>query len=292
MTITGQGVSVRVQPITDTDLDSVSQFLVEHFPPDSGHEWATAWRETVNRDGSDAPNHGFLLLAGDRTVGAYCAIYSTRQIAGETQHICNLAVWCVNDHYRVHSIRMLRALIGQKGWHFTDLSPAHTVQKLNERLGFKYLDTTTSVAPNLPLSMRRGVRIHTDPELIDSALSGEALTYYRDHATARWARHLVIIDGDDACYVQWRRTRRKGLPLFANVQYVSDPTTFRRCFGSVARQFLFRYVAAGTVAEWRVVGGRLPRSYTSRKSRKRMYRSDTLPPEAVDYLYSELTMAP
>jgi hypothetical protein len=57
------------------------------------------------------------------------------------------------------------------------------------------------------------------------------------------ARHLVLIKGSEVCYVQWRIERRKGLPLFASVQYVSNPTLLRRAFRSLARHFLLRHRA-------------------------------------------------
>lgn len=107
--------SVQVCPITDQDLEDVARFLGAHFPPDTvANEWAEAWRPSVNLAGSEAPNHGFLLRANGRVVGAYPAIYSTRLIGGRLEHFCNLAVWCVSPEYRSHSVRMLRTILGQE----------------------------------------------------------------------------------------------------------------------------------------------------------------------------------
>jgi hypothetical protein len=137
-----------LHPITYADLPAVGQFLGTHFPPDtSGHEWAAAWQRSVNLAGSDAPNHGFLLRADGKVVGAYPAIYSTRAIDGRREHFCNLAVWYVSPEYRLQSLSMLQAILAQPGYHFTDLTPIERVQKFNLRHGFQYLDTQTVLYP-------------------------------------------------------------------------------------------------------------------------------------------------
>lgn len=287
-------VGVEVLPITDADLPAVASFLGTHFPPDtSADRWAQAWRRSVNLPGSEAPNHGFLLRSEGRVVGAYPAIYSTRLIDGRRERFCNLAVWYVDPAHRFHSIRMLKALLAQEDWHFTDLTPIEVVQKLNLRLGFRYLDTTTALVPNLPLPTRPGrVRITADPERIEAALTGPARSYYRDHADCRWAQHLALIHGDRSCYVQWRRDRLKRLPLFASIRYASDPALLRQAFRQLGRYLLVRHGAVGTLAELRVVGGRPRPSLLLPNPKRRMVKSTTLPDAEFDYLYSEITSAP
>lgn len=281
-------------PINDSDLPDVATFLGTNFPPDTPpDEWAAAWQQTVNTDGSNAPNHGFMLRAGNEVVGAYPAIYSTRTINGRTEQFCNLAVWFTSPRYRHHSIRMLKAIIAQDGWHFTDLTPIEAVQKLNLRLGFKYLDTTTRLVPNLPWPwLPNQVKVSSNPTLIDSSLTGEARTFYRDHARCKWARHLVLVKDDQSCYVQWRRERHKNLPIFSSIRYVSNPAFLRQAYPVVGRHLLVRFGAVGTLVEDRVIGGKIHPSLAIRKAKARMYKSDTLHPENIDYLYSEITSAP
>jgi hypothetical protein len=286
--------TVKVEPITDTDLDEVGQFLGHNFPPDTSPEhWAQAWRRSCNLPGSQAPNHGMLLRSGDSIVGAYPAIYSTRQINGRTERFCNLAVWYVDPQHRTGSIRMVKALLAQPGYHFTDLTPIDVVQKLNLRLGFEYLDTDTALVVNLPWPTTPGrVKISADRAVIDATLPEPARTYYRDHTGCRWARHLVLLHRGDACYVQWRPEARKGRTMFASVQYVSDPPLFRAGFQALGRHFLTRHRLPFTLVEMRVAGGRIGPSLLLPNHRKRMFRSATLGPEQVDYLYSEISAAP
>ena len=291
---TAAGASVQVCPITDVDLPEVAQLLGEHFPPDTpADQWADAWQRTVNLPGSEAPNHGFLLRADGQVVGAYPAIYSTRIIDGRRERICNLAVWYVAPEYRKHSIRMAQAILGQEGWHFTDLTPIEVVQKLNLRLGFSYLDTTTALIPNLPWPSLPGrVRVSADPAVIEATVTGPARVYYQDHANCRWARHLVLIQDNQWCYLQWRKERRKNLPLFASIQYASNPSLLRRASTSLGRHLLVHHGALATLVEIRVAGDRIRPSLLLPKAKRRMYKSATLGPDKIDYLYSEITSAP
>jgi hypothetical protein len=285
---------VLVYPITDQDLPEVARFLGQHFPPDTApDQWANAWRETVNLPGSEAPNHGFLLRARNQVVGAYPAIYSTRVINGRQERFCNLAVWYVAPEYRAHSISMVKAAVGQAGFHFTDLTPIEVVQKLNLRLGFTYLDTTTALVPNLPWPSLPGrVRVSADPTVIAATVTGHVATYYRDHAKCRWARHLVLIRGEQWCYLQWRKQRLKKLPLFGSIQYASNPTLLRQAYGPLGRYLLVRHGVLGTLVELRVAQGRIRPSILHPHPKRRMFKSESLGPDDIDYLYSEITSAP
>jgi hypothetical protein len=227
-----------------------------------------------------------MLRADGQVVGAYPAIYSTRGS-------CNLAVWYVAPEYRRHSIRMVQAILGQEGWHFTDLTPIEVVQKLNLRLGFSYLDTTTAVIPNLPVPSLPGrVRVSADPAVIEATVTGKARVYYQDHVNCHWARHLALIQGNQWCYLQWRKERRKNLPLFASIQYASNPLLLRRAFGSLGRYLLVRHGVLATLVEVRVAGDRIRPSLLLPKAKQRMYKSATLGPDKIDYLYSGSPGAP
>ena len=114
----------------------------------SPEAWISAL--TVGWD-ADAPNYGFMLVdANGGIAGTYLAFYSRRSIEGKVYRLCNLAAWCVLEHYRGQSLRLLRALLSQQGYHFTDLSPTGNVIGLNLRLNFRMLDTATALMPNLP----------------------------------------------------------------------------------------------------------------------------------------------
>ena len=94
------------------------------------------------------------------------------------------------------------------------------------------------------------------------------------------------------CYVIFRRDRRKNLPLFATVLYVSNPPLFRTLAGIFGRHLLLRYRVPVTLMELRIVGGRPAGSYLLRSPRPKMFKSDSLQSDQIDNLYSELVCVP
>ena len=123
---------MTVHPITADDVDSVSRYLHEHL----NHRvpvraWAGLLQPSWDGQG---PNHGFQLVSDGRIVGVYVAVYSFT--AGRLP-VCNLAAFCVLEDHRAHSLRLVRALLAQKGFVFTDLSPSGSVPAMNERLGVR-----------------------------------------------------------------------------------------------------------------------------------------------------------
>ncbi|WP_164477794.1 hypothetical protein [Nocardioides pantholopis] len=281
--------SVRVAPIRSADLPAVGRFLHAHLNPRlSAQEWAAA---AVPTWAVDAPNHGFLLeragAAGREVLGVQLAFYADRDVAGTVVRFCNLAAWCVLEEHRAHGLRLLRAVLAQRGYQFTDLSPSGSVVALNERLRFRALDTETALVANLPGPPR--ARAVTDADAIDAALTGVEQQIFRDHRAAAAAHHVLLTDGTEHCYVVYRRDRRRRLRLFASLLHVSDPDLLRRWRGDLARHLLARGLPL-TLAELRVVGERPGGSVLLRHPRPKMVRGSAVPAAAVDSLYSELAL--
>jgi hypothetical protein len=279
--------AVEVMPITDADVRTVAEFL--HHEMSSGVS-AADWRRAMTPPWDvEQPNHGYLLRANGHVVGAYLAFYSERVIDGHPQRICSLGAWCVAEDHRASGLRLLRSLLRQPGYTFTDLSPSGNVVPLNTRLGFSHLDTTTALVPNLPWPVRsRGVRLVHAPDEIEGLLSEPDLKIYRDHAAAAAAHHVLLVDGDRSCYVMFRRDRRKRLPLFASIVYVGNTELFRASAALFYRHLLLRHGIPATLAEVRVVGHR-PTGSVTLSGRPKMYLSENLEADQIDYLYSELT---
>ena len=279
--------SVAVAPIGDSDIDQVGDFLHENLDRRIS---ARNWSQSVRPPWSvESPNHGFMLHEGGRLVGVYLAFYSERTIAGRNERFCNLAAWCVVPKYRLHGLKLLNALLGQSGYHFTDLSPSGNVIPLNRRLGFEDLDTATALMPNLLWPTWPGrYRISSDPAFIESVLAGPELQIYRDHRRARAAKHLVMIHRGQHCYVIFRRDRRKDLPVFASVLYVSNPSLFQRMAAVFGRHVLLHHGIPLTLLELRIVGGQPAGSLRLSSSRPKMFKSASLRADQIDNLYSEL----
>lgn len=284
-------MTVDLGPITDSDIPAVARFLHEHL---NARVTTESWQRAMTPPWKvDAPNHGFLLRDGVRVVGTYLAFYSDRLIDGRRESFCNLGAWCVLPEYRFQSLRLLKALLGQQDYHFTDLSPSGSVVPLNTRLKFTLLDTRTALVPVLPgVSVPGRTRITARPAEIAAALTGAELELYLDHRDTAAAHHLLITHGGRTCYVMFRKDRRKDLPVFASVLHVSDPEVFARVTGPVVRHLFLHHRVLAALMELRVVGGRPRRSVLLSRARPKMFRSTRLGPDRIDYLYSELTCVP
>ncbi len=280
-------MSTQVRPIATADVRAVGEFLHAHL---NSRVTADAWARCIEVPWTvDQPNMGFMLVADESVVGAHLAFYSERVIDGRAERFCNLGAWCVLPEHRFQGLKLLRSLLAQKEYHFTDLSPSGNVPALNAKLGFEELDTTTWIVPNLPWPPVPGAgSIVTDPAAIARALDGEQLALYKDHARTAAARHLVLARGQERCYVVFRKDRRRQLPLFASLLHVSDPELLRRMARPLARHLLLRHGACATLAERRIVEHRPSGGRLLRAPRKKMFRSQRLQAAQIDYLYSEL----
>jgi hypothetical protein len=283
-------MSIRVSAITEVDVRPVAGFLHAHLNRRIAPElWACSMQAPWQ---VDAPNAGFVMLDDETIVGAYIALYSERRIDGRAERFCNLGAWCVLPEYRAHSLRLLRPLLAQEHYHFTDLSPTGDVAALNARLRFRFLDTTTAVVPNLPWpSWPRRDLVSSDREDLERALTGRDLELYRDHARARAALHVVLVRDGERCYVMLRRGRRRGLRI-ASVLHVSNPELLRRMARPLARHLLTRHATIAMLAEDRIVKYRPQPSFGLRAPPPKMFRSPYLEPDQIDDLYSELACLP
>ncbi len=284
-----QGDRAQVCAITADDVPEVARFLHAEL---NARVSAQAWERAMTPPWStDWPDHGLLLRHQGRVVGAQLAFYSTRDLPSGREQFCNLGAWCVLEEHRSAGLGLLRGLLRRRDYTFTDLSPSGNVVGLNRRLKFVDLDTRTSAVPALPALPwpSRAVRVTSDVTAVAPLVPPAPRQAFEDHRDSAAAHHVVVSEGERHCYVMFRRDRRRRLPLFATVLHVSDPELFRRTAPALARHLLVRHGLPVMLVEERVAGGRPAGSAWRGASRPRMFRSERLGPESVDYLYSELT---
>lgn len=279
-------MKLKVAPVVDADLDRVAVFLNSYL-----NHWISpaAWRRTfdVCRRFS-RPNNGMMLLDGESIVGVYNAYYSERAVRGRIERFCNLGGWCVLPPHRRSGPRLLRALLAQPGYHFSDLSPSGSVISINERLGFEYLDNRAALVPTHPWPWRPG-SITSDPAILRSELDGPELQLYLDHATAAPVRHLLLRVDGEKCYLVFRVDRRtKATGMLASVLHVGNPDVFRALLRPLLGRLLLQYGCVVMLVELRIIGGQPPGSILLKSFRPKMYLSPTLRPSDIDYFYSEL----
>jgi hypothetical protein len=230
-----------------------------------------------------------MLRNGERIVGVQLAFYSERRVAGRVERFCSLGAWCVLPEFRFHSIRLVTAVLAEDGHHFTSFTAVERTRTILDRFGFRPLDTSAALIPNLPWPALPGrTRISADPDVIESTLAGAELELYRDHASALAVHHLVLIRGQDSCYVMFRKSRyKKNMLLYAALLYVSNPDLLHRALIPLTRHLLLRHRLVVTLGELRIIGHQ-PRLSFKLNAGTKMYRSASLGPGQIDNLYSEL----
>jgi hypothetical protein len=281
---------VLVHPIIGDDIQRVARFLNESMNSRlSAAEWANAM---VPPWSVDSPNHGFMLISGNEVVGANLAFYSLRMINGHAERLCNLGALSVREDMRSHTFRLIRAILNQRGYSYTDLSPSGNVVELDRRLGFQPLDTSTALTVNLPWPSDRVTRVISDLDQIDGLLTGDDQQIFQDHRQAMAVRHLLVVRGPDQCYIIFRKDRRKRLRIFASILYVGNKDLYPLVTRHVARHLLLRYGAPARFGELRVIGSKPTSAYVLGRPRPKMFKSSRLQETDIDYLYSELTCVP
>jgi hypothetical protein len=277
-------MAVELAPITRGDVPRVAAFLHRHLDDAVSVD---RWTRAIAVPWSDA--FGFMLVDDGDVVGAQLAWRSQRTIAGREEPFCNLGSWCVLPEHRTHSLRLVRAALADRDCHYTDLTPRPEVVAINERLGFRHLDTTTLLVPNLP--WRGAGNVTDDPAILERTLTGGPRQIWLDHRDAEPARHVLLRRGHAWCHVLLRLERRRGL-RFASVLHVSDPVLFAAMTRALGSHLLLRHRAVAMLVEPRIAGSRPRPAFALRSTQPKMFRSSRLELAHADDLYSELVFQP
>lgn len=280
---------VDLLPITDADAPAAARFLHDEL---NSAVTVEAWTGLLRPPWSDSgPHRGYMLRHGERIVGVYAAVHSVRQSAGQSVPVCNLAAFCVLEEHRMHSVRLMRALIRSRDCVFTDFSPSGNVVAMNERLGFTRIDTETRLVINPPWPHGGGVRVSSDPEAIARVLQGQDAQVHRDHRDAAATRHVLVQRGDEYAYLVFRAHTLKRLRLFALPLYRGGSLELlQREWRAVRSHLLTRHGLPFTLAERRILGFTAGVGRRLAAPRARMVRGDGIDPAEIDYLYSELAL--
>jgi hypothetical protein len=283
--------SVVIEPIGDANRQEVVDFLVRNMEPHRDVDfWKRAVRPPWPRVG---PNEGLALRSrDDGLVGAYLAYFSEREIDGRSYKFCNLGTWCVLPEYRFHSLRLLKAMLGQEGLTFTDFTPSERVVSINKRLGFEPLPGTELTAYlGFPQFAGLSAEVLEGPAAEARLDDEEQATRFRDHDGVPGVEQILICGREGNCHVIYRVQKRRGIRL-AMVVYASDAELLRRYRGRFGWHLLRRHGLLAVLAERRLAR-RL--SWLSKRldaPSPKMALSKDLGHEQIDYLYSELVGLP
>ena len=95
---------------------------------------------------------------------------------------------------------------------------------------------------------------------------------------------------NEYCYIIYRKVKRKGFP-FLQIEYASDIKIFLDSIDYLKLRLSFRFIAYGIIIDERLIRGlKLPFAFKYEQSLSaapKLYRSDVIPPDKIDNLYSE-----
>ena len=228
---------VTLRGILDEDLDDVYRFVSKNFDPGVKLE---TWRLAFNRSWMhEKPNNGFMLVADKTIVGVFCALYSQQQTRKGIQNICNTSTWFVMDAYRSHSLKLMAAMMDQKGFLFTSLSTSPNVHELHRIFGFRTYITTLVAIPNLLklIYVSKKLEILVDPKSMGKYLDSDVKQISIDHMGIPTVQQIVFRAADEALLVIFDIRRARGVPA-TNIFYLSNPDMFYQNRYEICSYFL------------------------------------------------------
>lgn len=277
---------MQVLPIQAADLDEVGLFLHENL---ARRISAQAWVTSLTHHWADGqPNHGMLLRAGGRVVGALCAVYSNQVIHGKPERFCNPHSWCVLDEYRHASINLVLAVIKQRDYHFTMFTPNPKVAQVFMGLRFRVLDDRLLYLPNLPSvwPWGGGRFVESDKQHIAACLEGTALAEFVAHRDIPWLNFVAFGAPGDVCLAIYKRGRWKKLGC-ALLSHLSDPAAMVR-HGGLLRGHLLGQGMPVTRVEARFLAHEPALAYKTRRLQPKLVSTRTLADSQIRDVYSEL----
>ena len=229
---------VTLREIFDKDLEDVYYFLSKNFDPGVKLD---IWHSAFNRSWMhEKPNNGFMLKENEAVVGVFCALYSQRQTRKGIQNVCNTSTWFVLDTYRSHSLELMAAMLGQKGFLFTSLSTSPNMHELHRQFGFQSYVTTLIAIPNLPKLnyFSKKLEILIDPEFTSKWLDAHIKQISIDHMDIPTVQQIVFRTSNETLLVIFDIRTVRGVRT-TNIFYLSNPDMFYENQYEICSYFLF-----------------------------------------------------
>jgi hypothetical protein len=242
----------------------------------------------------EEPYCGYGLFDGEELVGFLGLIFSQRIIHQKTERFCNLTTWVVQPPYRGYSLSLMQPVTKLKNYTLTDFSSYKEVIQLSKRLGFAELDLRVKLllAPrNFPALFSKGkVQFFHDVEAIRLRLRGDDLKLFADHQKYSNCQHLLVCNDQQYCYVIFTVVQNSPVP-YCYLHFISDVKLFSTYSFTIRSQIAKVGHTLLILVDSRLVSSvKLPLAYKLPLNFTKLYRSDTLKPEQIDNLYSELIL--
>lgn len=283
--MTGDGA---VTPVFPADYGEVAGLLRGLEPGGRPRDWRRIFDYGWRRP--DEPV-GYVVREGDGVAGFIGMILSEITVDGRPERFCNITSWITRDDASGAGALLLLQIRNLRGATITSLSSNAQAARVLGRLGFRVLETAQVIlAPTVRIAIPRAnrPRVLGDPTEIRPLLGEADARILDDHAP--YTRHLLAVDDGASCYAVYTVRPRKGMRT-ARFHYVSDRYAFGRAWPSIHRWLLAHHgVAFGEMDARLIAGVTVPGSVRKELRLPRLYRSETLRPDQIPELYSEIIL--
>ncbi len=272
-----------IRPAEPEDFERLYPLFLGFNEPRPSKE--TFRRLFVRRWGNVDDPFGYLLEDEGQPVGFLGTLFSRREIGGREEKFCNLTTWIVAPDHRSEGLSLLSRVLNRAATTFTNFTGVK-VAPILRRFGFQTLDERARVL--LPLPLAGSGEISLDPDRIAPHLDDHDRRILEDHRPFAFP-HVLLRRGDEYTYLLVKTVRRKRLPL-AEVHYLSHPAVFARLAPGLLGRLCLRLGVFGLLVGEHYLAGqttRLPGATIPQRI-PRLFRSVSVPRQAMDTLYSEL----
>lgn len=280
-----------VQEATPAMFEDIHRLLVDFENPRMRRD---DWQRMLFQYpwSAEGDTRGYVLFDGARAVGFIGTIFSTRELNGKQERLCNLSSWIVAKSHRPRWMELLFPVMRLESHTVVGSTPGPVAHGLFTKLGYRVLEDRVLLLPPLAtpreLAGLRGASVTTEGNAIRAGLSGEELRCFDDHRGSIGG-HILLRRGGRSCWAMATVMHLKRI-RFALVQHIGDRQLFWECLPLAKWGFLKALGAPALAVDARFAEGRrVPFVVTWRLSPGRLYRPlhDGIDPVQVDGLYSE-----
>jgi hypothetical protein len=277
---------IRIREAQSEDRDLILPLLNRFNNP---YVDEAGWSRLFSDPWKTGEGCGMVMTDDGRAVGYLGLLFSRPVIGGEVHPLANLTSWIVEEPYRKHSLGLLLPIL-KLPHTLTDFTPSPDVYRLLARAGFRNLDSGYRFLFPLPRTTKR-CRIITEPDAVRPLLSEADRTRFDDHQ-ALGIKFFQLHTPEGDCVIALSSLSRKKPPYrLGEVLYLNRPDLFATHSSELVSS-LCRLLRVFTLfCDERFLGGRVVAGSIRRSlDPPRQFRSNSLHPEDVSGMYSELAV--
>jgi len=273
---------IQIRPVNEErDQDAIINLLINFFP--AKNHWKKLFSYKLWKTKSDLM--GFVICDGENIVGYIGIILNDFYLSnGEKHSICNVTSWFVLPDYRQHSLPLIRKVLALKKVTWTNLSASKAVCQFFLNYGFKPFATHKHIV--LPLGGINS-KIQIIMNNIEAYLDPTHQKIYLEHINT-CSIHFILKKENLCCYCIAVKTQHKKIPL-AKIYYVSHKNIFNNLLKESRLKLCIKLKVVYLIVESQYMESNyMIGMYTRQLNHPRLYKSDTLTPDDISLLYSEL----